>query len=173
MYIVEDEAFSKDSGLCTAKALAAAVREIPDVSLVLCGEGSSDVYAQTTGVTLGALLDWNTVNAVSSIHLQGEVLLVERSLEQATEVLEVPLPAVVCVTSDINIPSFPTIREVMAAGKKPFSVNQAPTCVSQAEPAVVIVNEQAPERTVRRMEVFPDASEENMDRLFEQIRKNL
>ena len=53
----------------TARVLAAAVKQLDDVSLVLCGEGSADRYAQQVGVQLGELLGLPTVNAVSSIEL--------------------------------------------------------------------------------------------------------
>ena len=48
-------------------------------------------------------------------------LLVERSLEDEVEVLEVPLPAVLSVTTDINQPRLPTMKEILKAGKKPVT----------------------------------------------------
>ena len=34
------------------------------------------------------------------------------------EVLDVPLPAVICVSSDINVPRIPSMKAILGAGKK-------------------------------------------------------
>lgn len=59
------------------------------------------------------------VNAVSSIEKTDAGIRVERSLENEVEVIELPLPAAVCVTSDINVPRIPTMKAILGAGKKP------------------------------------------------------
>ena len=95
--ISDDHSFS--DSFETAKALAAAIREQEEVDLVLCGTGSSDLYNQVTGIQLGTLLDWPTLNNVTSIQPNGDTVLVERTLENSTEVFEVALPAVLSVSS--------------------------------------------------------------------------
>lgn len=42
------------------------------------------------------------INAVSNIQRNGDRIVVERVLEDEVEVIDLPLPAVLCVTSDIN-----------------------------------------------------------------------
>lgn len=57
------------------------------------------------------------LNNVTGIKPAGEgVLEVERTLEDEVEVLEVPLPAVLSVSSEINTPSVPAMRDIMRAG---------------------------------------------------------
>jgi electron transfer flavoprotein alpha/beta subunit len=46
---------------------------------------------------------------------------VERSLEDEIEVLDVPLPAVLSVTTDINQARLPTMKEILKASKKPVT----------------------------------------------------
>ena len=48
-------------------------------------------------------------------------MIVERDLEDEVEVLEVPLPAVLSVTTDISEPRLPSMKEILKAGKKPVS----------------------------------------------------
>lgn len=102
----------------TALLLKKAIEKIGDVGLVLCGEGSSDVYTKQVGIQLGALLGWPTINAVNKISANGNSITVERELENDVELLEVSLPAVISVSSDINTPRIPNVKDILAASKK-------------------------------------------------------
>ena len=91
--------------------------------LVLCGEGSADLYAQQVGVQLGQLLNVPTINSVSKIvSVADGKVTVERTLEDEVETLEMPLPAVISVTSDINEPRIPSMKQILGAGKKPSTI---------------------------------------------------
>ena len=129
--ILENSKLKKDvlsrgpSELCLVKddaafegALAAAARTT-GFDLLVFGEGSGDLYAQQTGLLAARMLGVPCVNAVSSIEKTDAGIRVERSLENEVEVIELPLPAAVCVTSDINVPRIPTMKAILGAGKKP------------------------------------------------------
>ncbi len=116
-----DDRLKEAETAVTAAVLAWAVRKLGGADLVLCGEGSSDLYFQQVGLQLGEKLGLPTLNAVSKIERSGGGLLVERRLEDEIEVLEVPLPAVLSVTTDITTPRLPTLKEILKAGKKPVT----------------------------------------------------
>lgn len=105
----------------TAQVLALAANKI-GYDLILFGEGSDDVYAQQVGLLVGEILQLPAVNAVSGITLDGDRVLVQRTLENEIEELCLPLPAVLSVNSDINVPTLPTMKAILAAGKKPVFV---------------------------------------------------
>ena len=77
--------------------------------LILCGEGSADLYAQQTGLLLGELLGVPSINSVGKITINGSTARVERDLEDEVEIVDVPLPAVLSVTTDINVPKIPSM----------------------------------------------------------------
>jgi electron transfer flavoprotein beta subunit len=56
MYGVCEETLESIDSYATAQILAAAIRKIGDVDLVLCGEGSGDLYSQQVGAILGHYL---------------------------------------------------------------------------------------------------------------------
>ena len=118
--VIDDVLVNADTAM-TAAVLAQAIRKIGGVDLVLCGEGSTDLYFQQTGLQVGERLGLPTLNAVSKIESRDGKLVVERSLEDEVEILEVPLPAVLSVTTDINQPGLPTLKEILKAGKKPVT----------------------------------------------------
>ena len=114
----DDAAFEGALAETTASAIAAAARTT-GFDLLVFGEGSGDLYAQQTGLLAARMLGVPCVNAVSSIEKTEAGIRVERSLENEVEVIELPLPAAVCVTSDINVPRIPTMKAILGAGKKP------------------------------------------------------
>lgn len=151
----------------TADVLSAAASAI-GFDLLLFGEGSGDLYAQQVGLLVGEKLGLPTINAVRAIRLEGAGVVVERDLEDVTEVLEMPLPAALCVSSDINVPKIPTMKAILAAGKKPVN------CRNSGEagaPRSVLASVLAPEAAERLHTIFEGDSEENMAAFAEQVRK--
>lgn len=174
LFLVVDDALDDADAYQTAAVLAAAVNKIGVFDLVICGEGSSDLYAQQVGPQLGQQLGVACLNAVSKIVPQGDKVIVERSLEDAVEVWELPLPAVLSVTTDVNLPRIPGMKDVLAAGKKP--VTQW-TLADLEEPAggwqrpTRIVSTLAPEQTTRKNIVFEGP--EAVETLYGHIRKDI
>lgn len=172
-YAVEDEVFASADSLVTAKALKAAVEKIEDVEVVVCGEGSGDIYAQQVGNTLGALLGWTTLNAVSKAEYVGDKLNVERNVSDGIEQLTVELPVVLSVTSEINHPRVPSFKEIMAAGKKPFTIWKLGEIESDFAPAYNTLGILAPE-TAERKQIIIDGNEEGaLDEFVSYIKKAL
>ncbi|KHN58993.1 electron transfer flavoprotein [Dickeya fangzhongdai] len=124
LYLVQDERLGNSLPNDTARAIVAAAGKL-GFDLMLFGEGSGDLYAQQVGLLAGEMLQLPTINAVSRIELAGNLVRVERTLEEEVEVLDVPLPAVLCVTSDINVPRIPSMKAILGAGKKPVTQWQA------------------------------------------------
>ncbi|MGE4268412.1 MAG: electron transfer flavoprotein [Deferribacterales bacterium] len=150
LFLVKDAALKNADTHQTAKTLAAAAEKI-GFDLVLCGEGSADYYAQQTGIQLGELLNVPVINAVSKITPADGKVIVERALEDLVEVLEVPLPAVLCVTSDINEPRLPGMKEILAAGKKPVTGwSLSDVGMSAPEATVEVVSVLAPKQADRK-----------------------
>lgn len=169
LYAVVDPALSAADAFQTATVLAAALEKI-DYGLVLCGEGSSDLYAQQVGSLVGALARVPVLNAVSSIEVQGDKLVVARTLEHEVEVLEVTLPAVLSVTTDINLPRIPQLKDILAAGKKPVTTWSLDEVGGLPSTPVETVSVLAPESIERKMVVYEDASAENISALASDIR---
>ena len=116
--VAEESLGSADAGT-TARVLASALgREGFD--LVVCGEGSSDRYAQQVGAQVAARLGVPYVNAVSAVSAGSGVVVVQRTLEDEVETLEVTLPAVISMTSDAYTPRIPSMKDILGAGKKPI-----------------------------------------------------
>lgn len=119
LVVVCDESLVDLDSYQTACVLRDALGRLDGVDVVLLGAGSSDVYAQQVGNELGALLGAATLNGVNKVTPADGHLVVERQLEDVVQVVEVPLPAVLSLTSAVNTPRIPGMRDVLAAGKRP------------------------------------------------------
>lgn len=153
-----------------AKVLAAACRKI-GFDLVLCGEGSGDLYAQQTGILLGELLDVPCINGVSSVNVDGANVVCERELEQETEVIEMPLPAVLSVASDINVPKIPTMKAILGAARKPANVMDLAALQVEVEPLSTVVSVLAPESGDRLNRIVEGDGDESLTAFADMVRK--
>lgn len=165
LYQVCDESLSSSLPYETARVIAAASQKI-GFDLLLCGEGSGDLYAQQTGLLVGALLTIPAINAVSHIEVKDGYVTVERTLEDEVEVLDVPLPAVICVSSDINLPRIPSMKAILGAGKK--SVTQWGIHDIGLDPAATrtdLLSVYAPEQTERKHIIIEGDGQEEIARL--------
>ena len=162
LYLVQDAQLEHALPLDTAKALAAA------------GEGSGDLYAQQVGLLVGELLQLPVINAVSAIQRQGNTLVIERTLEDDVEVIELSVPAVLCVTSDINVPRIPSMKAILGAGKKPVNQWQASDIDwSQSAPLAELVGIRVPPQTERKHIIIDNDSPEAIAELAEHLKKAL
>lgn len=172
LYCVVDEAMDSADAFQTASILAEALKKI-DFDLVICGDGSADLYAQQVGSLIGALVDLPVLNAVSNIEARGDVLVVERVLEDEVEVLEVGLPAVISVTTDINLPRIPQLKDILAAGKKPVTIWSLDEAGGIPTSFVETISVLAPESVERKRHLYETDSSENIAALVSDIKASL
>lgn len=174
LYLVQGERLEQITPKETAQVLAQAINKI-GYDLILFGEGSDDVYAQQVGLLVGEILRLPTVNAVSGITLDGDSVLVRRTLENEIEELRLPLPVVLCVTSDINVPTLPTMKAILAAGKKPVVVwNEADIgWLPPSVPDIETVNVRALAQTERKRILLEESLSDAVAVIAEQVCKSL
>ena len=117
-------------GLATAKALAAEL-EGRDDGLVLFGVKAVDDDQQQVGPMVATLLGRPCVTAVASFEVQDGKVICHREVEGGTEVVEVPLPAVLTVTKGDFEPRYASLKGIMAAKRKPLEKKDASTAESR------------------------------------------
>jgi electron transfer flavoprotein beta subunit len=118
---LNDPGFEDPDAFTTATALAAAIRKLDEgYDLVLAGRQASDWDAGQVGPGVAELLGIPCVTIVRTITPVDGKLRVERVVEDGVDVLEVPLPALLTCTSEMLPPRYPTLKGIMAAGRKPI-----------------------------------------------------
>ncbi|KUO60037.1 MAG: electron transfer flavoprotein [Gracilibacter sp. BRH_c7a] len=158
----------------TANALKAAIQKVGEFDLILCGEGSADLYAQQVGAQLGQLLNVPVINSVNKIALMEGKVIVERSLEDEVETIEIPLPAVISVTSDINLPRIPSMKQILAAGKKSATILSAlDVGIGDFGATLQVIETKAPEQKERKKDIIQGDSDEAIKSFITKINKVL
>jgi electron transfer flavoprotein beta subunit len=172
LHMVIGEATAQFDAHDTAATLAAVLTKI-GYDLVLCGEGSADLYAQQVGNQLGELLDVPCFNSVSKITPQDASIRIERTLENEVEILEVQLPAVISVTPDINLPRIPQLKEILAAGKKEVVRYSLDDLGITSSNGIKVISTLAPESAERKHIILEGASAENIDAFVQNLKREL
>jgi electron transfer flavoprotein beta subunit len=117
--IVTDPALADCDQAAVAAALAAALRRLPSLDLVLFGEGSTDNYSGQVGPRVAELLRLPQIGYARRITPTGPGIQVERVIENEIEVLEAPFPVAVTVVSEINEPRLVPLMQIIKARTKP------------------------------------------------------
>ena len=156
--IVEDESLAGAGRSELAAVLAAAVRQIGGVDLVITGDSSVDVAAKMVPTVLAGLLGWAAVAEVTAVTGQAGALRVERAIPGGVQVLEVSGPAVLAASADAAVPHVPGMKELLAAAKKPAELWSSPlwTCPRRTRSRTA-TGRAVPERRARRGQLIDTA----------------
>jgi len=113
--LLVDNAFRGSDTLATSYTLAAAVRKIGEVDLILCGKQAIDGDTGQVGPGLAERLGMPQVTFAIELEAEDGKLRARRVLDDFFEVLEVKLPAVVTVVKQVNDPRHPGMKNVLKA----------------------------------------------------------
>jgi electron transfer flavoprotein beta subunit len=111
--LLTDPAFAGSDSLATARTLAAALRRIGVPDLIIAGEKTTDGETGQVGPEVAALLGMPAVTRVTSLVKTEDGIEINSTLEEGILTQSLPLPCLVTVLSDINVPPLPTF-----SGKK-------------------------------------------------------
>jgi electron transfer flavoprotein beta subunit len=115
---VSDEALAGSDAVGTARALAAAVRTVGEVDLVLAGNEASDGGSAAVPAMVAEVLELPALTHARTVAVEGTEVTVRRETDDGVVVLRASLPAVVSVNEKINEPRYPSFKGIMAAKKK-------------------------------------------------------
>jgi electron transfer flavoprotein beta subunit len=143
--LVTDGALDGADALATANVLAAAISR-RSFDLVVAGVESSDGATGTMPMTLAELLGVPSLTFARRVTVSPGSVSIERQTATGYDIVECELPALVTVTLAAAEPRYPSLREAIAAKKKPverlsleeLGVEPADVHVSQTVTAVEI-----------------------------------
>jgi len=116
---LNDAAFLDGDAHSIAVALAKAAQKI-ECDLILCGKQAIDNDNHQVGVRVAELLGIPHVGVVTKLELEDGKAIAHREIEGGSEVVEVPLPAVITCQKGLNEPRYASLKGIMKAKKKPL-----------------------------------------------------
>ena len=175
LVLLEDPAFDNTiDPTTTVAALAAAIRKIGDVNIVLAGRQASDWDNAQVPIGLAEALGWPVVTVAKKVDVNGDVVRVERVLPDGHEVVEADLPAVVTVSNELGTPRYPNMRGIMAARRVQPSVWTAAELgldLPALTPAFELVGLAKPESSVETEMITGDDDEDAGRKLALRLRE--
>jgi electron transfer flavoprotein beta subunit len=121
--LISDPALAGADSFVTAHALAAAVRKIGAVDLVMFGRQAVDGDAGVTASQTGRVLGWPALTLTAAVRAAGGgTITVERAIEEGRQVVQSKLPAVLSFVKDIGEPRYPSFMGIRKASRAAIPV---------------------------------------------------
>lgn len=116
---VNDPDADKADACVTANALAAAVKKAGEYTMIICADSSADISNQQVPLRIAVILGIPAITCVVKLEIAGGKVIATRRVGESTETISVEGPAVYTVLPEIAQPRFPSVKQVLGAGKKP------------------------------------------------------
>ncbi len=158
-FFINDEQFENLEPVQTSAILAQVISQQIDYDLIICGEGSSDMYSQQVGPRLAEKLGIPCIALVKKLEIKDNRLIAERKTDEGIEVVSAPLPALVTVLPDINNPRVPGLKDTLAASKKPV-VDVSLEDLAAEYPALMVLEDMRAASLVRNCTRFGSGPED-------------
>jgi electron transfer flavoprotein beta subunit len=118
VFLLDDPAWAELDSSGLGQVIAAAVRKVGACDLVLCGRQASDTDGGQVLFWLAQALGMPTITPVSAIEASEEqALIVHRLMDEGYQRVQVNLPALLGISSEINQPRNPSMKGTMLANK--------------------------------------------------------
>ncbi|HOX36496.1 MAG TPA: electron transfer flavoprotein subunit beta/FixA family protein [Candidatus Brocadiia bacterium] len=109
--LICDSRFAGSDTFATAVILAAAMRRIGSVDLILCGRQTADGDTGQVGPELAGLLGLPQITRISELmSIERGHVLARRNLDESTQIVEAPLPCLLTVNRGANLPRIQNAR---------------------------------------------------------------
>ena len=124
-FLVSDDAFEGSDTKGIASILNSTVKKLEadagkKFDLVFCGKEATDAALGQAGIALAEEMGVAVITNIIEIALDGETVTAKQETEEGYRMVEAGAPCVVTVTKPEYDPRYPTIKNKMAARKKPI-----------------------------------------------------
>ncbi len=174
--LLSDKAFAGADTWATAYTLAAAIKRIGQYDIVICGRQTFDGDTGQVGPELAEMLGAPLIAYVSQIEeITDKQIRVRRMIDEGHEVIQSPLPAVITVTKEINVPRLPSLRGIAKSNSATIpkwglpELGVDPNKVGLSGSFTRVVKIFFPERACQA-EVFEGELTEQVDRLIDKLK---
>jgi electron transfer flavoprotein beta subunit len=116
--LLSDPSFDDSDSFAVAHALAQAIKKLGSFDLILCGRQEGDWDAGQVGSGIAELLAIPSATCIGGIEINDGSVIAEKVVTGGREFIEIPLPTLLTISSEIGKPRYASLQGVMAASKK-------------------------------------------------------
>lgn len=121
-YLLSDRAFGGADTCATSTTLAAGIKKVGDVDIILAGRQAIDGDTAQVGPQVAQRLGLPVVTYVQSMELEPGKAVVQRQLEDGYEIIEVQTPCVLTAVKELNTPRYMSVGGIVDAYQKEITV---------------------------------------------------
>jgi len=173
--LVSDRAFAGSDTLATSYVLSKAIEKVGDYDLVIVGKQTMDGDTGQVGPGIAQRLGIPFVAYVSQVQdIADGKMKAERMIDEGHEIVEAPVPCVMSVSKEINVPRLPSLRGKMKAKSAQFTTWSAQDLgidenkVGVAGSPTWVMQIFSPKRE-HQSEMFEGSSDQQVSKLFEKL----
>jgi electron transfer flavoprotein beta subunit len=178
--LISDRKFAGADTLATSRTLAGAIRKIEHdfgkIFIIICGKQTFDGDTGQVGPETAHFLNYPFLGYVSNIkEMTSRKIAASRIMDGETQTFELPLPAVISVSKEINTPRIPSLKASIrsrAAQVFNYSLNDIgldENDVGLQGSATQVIKIFTPKRE-RLAVIFSGELEEQIDQLFKHLK---
>ncbi len=120
MVLMCDRAFAGSDTWATSYTLAKGIQKLGKFDIIICGKQAIDGDTAQVGPGIAATLDIPQVTYVKKTEeIKEGMARFQRMTEEGFEVIETPLPCLITVVKEINIPRLPSLKGKIRAKQAP------------------------------------------------------
>jgi electron transfer flavoprotein beta subunit len=175
-FLLSSKEFAGADTLATSYTISRAIKKIGNFDLIICGKQAIDGDTAQVGPGLAGQLDIPQIAYVREIeHIDEERIRVQKITEEGHEVIEAPLPALITVVKDINIPRLPTLKGKLIAKKteipilSPADVDADEERIGLSGSPTMVIKIFTPE-IKKESEIFDGTVEQSVEALTDRIK---
>lgn len=178
-FLLSDRKFAAADTVATSRTLAGAIKaKLPDVDLIICGQFATDGDTAQTGPSIAQHLGIPQVTYVKEIMgYKDGLLTVKKEIEDGIEILQVQLPAVLCMLKCDYEPRRPVINGFVKSHKanvKTYSmedINLSPEEVGMKGSPTYVSKAFRPEQKQGGEVITPDSSNKGAKILKDKLKE--
>ncbi len=120
--LVSDDALEGSDALGTAKAIAAAIKDL-EADIIFTGQRGVDDDQGLVGAAIAELLNIPQLSLIVKVEVgeDGKTVKVDRPIEGETLIIESSLPVLITAQKGLNEPRYASLPGIMKAKKKPLA----------------------------------------------------
>lgn len=148
--VVADDATADWNPTKIASALAELVKSIEGADILLAGDSSIDNGARIVPAIVAGFLGWPSFQNVSAVTKTDSGYELTQNIPGGTRTIAVDGPVVIASSSDAVSPKVPSMKDILAAGKKPVETVE----VTSVDSSLTVTGRAKPEAKARKNQIF-------------------
>ena len=173
--LISGKEFAGSDTWATSYVLAKAIQKLGSYDLILTGDRATDGDTGQVGPEIASFLDIPISTYTRKIvEINNKHIVVERLVEDGTETLRMPLPALLTVVKEISYPRLPTLKgkkrskelDIPVWSQNNIEVDEAKLGLKGSPTRVVKITRP---KILRKGVVFKANNEENLDKAVKKL----